>query len=162
MNSALLSSEKHDWQTPDNLLDLVRKCSSSGLIGYDPCTVDGNPCRAICYSRPDDDGLSTRWWGNGLVYCNPPYSNVSDWVNKATRESVEGAEIIMLVPARPDTRWWHDNIAIGADAVCFWKGRLKFKGAPASAPFPSAIVYWGSRVEVFERVFSPYGWVVRP
>jgi phage N-6-adenine-methyltransferase len=161
MNDALLSSERMDWNTPDNVLELVRACSNTGRIGYDPCTTDDNPCRAICYSRPVDNGLNTQWWGNGLVYVNSPYGReLPEWVAKATRESAEGSEIIMLVPARTDTRWWQEHI-IFADAICLWRGRLKFKGAPSAAPFPSALAYWGPRVDVFCKVFGPHGWIVR-
>ena len=49
----------------------------------------------------------------------------------------------MLIPARTDTRWWHDYIDGNPNAsVHFINGRLKFGGAKNPAPFPSAIVIY--------------------
>jgi hypothetical protein len=46
--------------------------------------------------------------------------------------------VVMLLPARTDTRWWHEWVMKGE--VRFIRGRLKFGGAKNSAPFPSVIV----------------------
>jgi len=157
MNAALLSSEKMDWETPDNVLELVRQIAP---IGLDPCTTLKNPTGAMStYIR---HGLQAPWdtCPLGLVYCNPPYGReLPAWTRKMRDSSDGDIELIGLVPARPDTRWWHQNITT-ADAICFWRGRLKFKGAPSAAPFPSALPYWGPRPERFREVFGPHGWIV--
>jgi phage N-6-adenine-methyltransferase len=158
--AACLSSAKMDWQTPDNVLELVREFGR-GVISLDPCTVADNPTGALRYYTPDSDGLSQPWDGPGLVFCNPPYGReLGPWAWKMRTEATKGAEIIGLVPARTDTRWWHDYVA-SADAVLFWRGRLKFKGASASAPFPSALPYWGPRPDHFAYVFRNHGLWVR-
>jgi hypothetical protein len=46
----------------------------------------------------------------------------------------------MLVPARTDTGWWHE--AIKTALPVFLRGRLKYKDAPATAPFPSTLLIW--------------------
>lgn len=162
MNAALLSSEKMDWETPDNILELVREFNG-GRIGFDPCTTSRNPCDADMFICPPGSAFQTEWHGYGLVYCNPPYGReLASWARKMAHSGnavTRSAEIIGLVPARPDTRWWHENI-VSAHAICFWRGRLKFKGAPASAPFPSALPYWGPRPARFREVFGPHGWIV--
>lgn len=94
----------------------------------------------------------------GLVYCNPPYSNLKEWSSKMSAEGLRGTEIIGLVPSRTDTKWWRDITT--AAVICFWRGRITFEGAPASAPFPSAIPYWGPTPDRFCEVFGPYGWLV--
>jgi hypothetical protein len=71
-----------------------------------------------------------------------------------------GYEVIALPAARTDCRWWHQDI-VTADAICFWKGRMRFRGGEHGAPFPSALPYWGPQVDKFCRVFSPHGHVVR-
>jgi site-specific DNA-methyltransferase (adenine-specific) len=48
-------------------------------------------------------------------------------------------EVVMLIPSRTDTRWWHEYI-MKASEIRFVRGRLKFGGAKYNAPFPSAIV----------------------
>lgn len=156
VDGALLSSEKQDWRTPENFLAVVRQFAP---IGLDPCgTLDSVVAAKVTYIYPADDGLALGWGGPGLVYCNPPYGSATkDWVEKMKVEAKFGVEIVALVAARPDTRWF--NIC-GAVRVCFWKGRLKFIGAPASAPFPSAVLYYGERAERFEQVFGEHGVVV--
>lgn len=157
MHSALNSSVKMDWQTPDNLLDLVRQV---GPIALDPCTVASNPTCASEFCTPEDDGLGFRWGelaGSSLIYVNPPYGReLPKWSAKCVLEGKAGCEIVLLTPARPDTRWFQDA-ASTADALLFWRGRLKFKGAKDAAPFPSALFYWGPRVERFRDVFSGKG-----
>ena len=75
------------------------------------------------------------------MYCNPPYGReLPKWVEKAYRESLDGATVVMLIPARPDTKYWHDIIFPHAAAICYLKGRIRFGGGDSSAPFPSAVV----------------------
>lgn len=70
---------------------------------------------------------------------NPPYGRaIGKWMRKAYESSLAGATVVCLVPARTDTRWWHDYAMRGE--IEFIKGRLKFGSAKANAPFPSAVV----------------------
>jgi Zn finger protein HypA/HybF involved in hydrogenase expression len=73
---------------------------------------------------------------------NPPYGRtIGKWVRKAWVSSKQGATVVCLVPARTDTRWWHDY-AMKGEILCL-PGRLKFGDSKNSAPFPSAIVtFW--------------------
>jgi phage N-6-adenine-methyltransferase len=154
-----MSSVDQGWETPEEVLELVRQM---GPIGLDPCTTDENPTGAEDYYTDYDDGLSQSWMGFGLVYANPPYSrSLKPWTAKMAVEASRGVEIVGLVPARTDTQWFQRNL-LTCKAVCFWGGRLTFKGAPAPAPFPSCLPYWGSRVDLFAEIFCPHGWVVRP
>lgn len=77
---------------------------------------------------------------------NPPYGReIAAWVEKAYRSAKEnGATVVCLLPARVDTRWWHDYCAKGE--VFFVKGRLKFGGSANSAPFPNAVVVFRPNV----------------
>jgi phage N-6-adenine-methyltransferase len=154
------STARDDWQTPEHVLMRVR---SIGPIGLDPCTTIDNPVGARTYC--DGDGLKLHWGheadGRGLVYCNPPYSQIGAWTDKIVTEAVGGAEIVSLVAARPDSKWFYRLVWDSAQAVCFWKGRLRFVGAPSSAPFPSAVVYHGRRQWAFEAAFHDAGRVVR-
>jgi hypothetical protein len=159
VHAALNSSVKMDWQTPDSLLELVRKV---GPIALDPCTVSDNPTQARAICTPANDGLQVEWsrvtrtWP-GLVYVNPPYGReLHKWIAKCVVEGRDGAEIVLLTPARTDTNWTH-MAATSAQVTLFWKGRLKFKGAKDAAPFPSALFYWGPRHERFREVFAGRG-----
>src|SRR6185295_14828298 len=98
----------------------------------------------------------------GLVYCNPPYGRaLKVWAQKFRDEGAAGTELLVLVPARTDTAWFRllTRGAGKARRVCLLDGRLKFGDAKAPAPFPSAVAYWGKRVDAFEEAFDPHGWV---
>lgn len=76
---------------------------------------------------------------------NPPYGReIGKWIAKAYEESRRGALVVGLIPARTDTRYWHEFIEKKAE-VRFLRGRVKFEQPgmkPAPAPFPSAVVIW--------------------
>lgn len=74
------------------------------------------------------------------MFCNPPYSNIGEWVKKAFTEGhKENTTVVLLIPARTDTRYFH-NYILHRSEIRFIKGRLKFGDAKNSAPFPSMIV----------------------
>ena len=74
------------------------------------------------------------------MFCNPPYSNIGEWVEKAFRESrKDHTLVVMLIPARVDTKYFHDFI-YGRSEIRFIRGRLRFNGMKVNAPFPSMIV----------------------
>lgn len=76
------------------------------------------------------------------MFCNPPYGRaIAAWVEKAYREGTkDGTIVVMLIPARTDTRYFHDFI-LHRSEIRFVPGRLKFGGgASQSAPFPSMVV----------------------
>lgn len=75
--------------------------------------------------------------GGYIKWCRTAIPGIGKWVQKAAQG---GAQIVVcLLPARTDTRWWHDYIQDKAE-VRFIKGRLKFGDSKNSAPFPSCIV----------------------
>lgn len=124
------------WATPDWLFDELDKEFGFTL---DCCALPEN-AKCKRYFTPDDDGLLQPW--AGTVWCNPPYGNaIANWVAKAHRESANGVTSVCLLPARTDTRWFHEHI-LGKAEIRFIKGRLKFGGAPYNAPFPSMLVIY--------------------
>jgi hypothetical protein len=152
----LMSSQRHSWETPDEILELVAQL---GTIGLDPCTSSENPCGADEFLS--HNGLEHDWRAEnktlGLVYVNPPYGrHVGDWVTKCIHESLRDLEIVLLTTARPDTDWY-DRARRNCHGWCEIKGRLTFKGAKDPAPFPSAVHYWGFRPHLFAHVFSVLG-----
>ena len=126
-------SERSDWVTPQDLFD---RLDAKYHFTLDVCA---SPENAKCsrFFTLTEDGLQQTW--TGICWMNPPYGRqIVKWMRKAWESAQNGATIICLVPARPDTQWWHDYAAKGE--VEFIRGRLKFSGHKHSAPFPSAIV----------------------
>lgn len=87
------------------------------------------------------DGLRLKW--DGIVWCNPPYGrNINKWIKKAVNAALGGATVVMLLPARTDTKWFHELVYRRAE-IRFVRGRLKFGGSNNAAPFPSMICIFG-------------------
>jgi len=124
------------------------------LLSIDPCTTANNPLKTPYYYTIVEDGLKQSWnvdnhdnGGGSSVYVNPPYGkNITDWVKKASDESARhNITVVMLLPARTDTRFFHDYIYNKPNVeVRFIRGRLKFltsvQDVPNTAPFPSMVV----------------------
>jgi len=135
--SVHFTSDRKDWGTP---WWLIRRCEEhiEASFTLDVCaTADNAKCER--FFSPEDDGLKQDWSGN--CWCNPPYGrNIIDhWTRKAAIEVSRGARVVMLLPARTDTIWWHDDVVPSASTILFLKGRIHFVGAKNGAPFPSAI-----------------------
>jgi site-specific DNA-methyltransferase (adenine-specific) len=134
---ALFSSASDEHETPQWLFD--EQSRIFGGFSLDPCATRANAKCARFFTKAED-GLAQRW--EGKVWVNPPYGRaISKWVRKAYEESLKGALVVCLLPARTDTRWWWEYVRHGQ--VWFLRGRLKFGQARNSAPFPSAIVIFG-------------------
>lgn len=167
-HEVLTSSKSMLWETPETFLQLVRELD---VIGLDPATTPLNPTGAKAVYTPAEDGLVQPWVGHGLVYCNPPYGRqLQYWVKKASIEAAKGAEIIMLIPARTDTKWFQEWI-LAANAVCLWKGRIVFVDPDPNVPeakrknpatFPSCVCYWGPRPLSFRAIFTRKGYIITP
>jgi len=135
MNSGLYSSATPEWSTPQDLFD---RLDAEFHFTLDACaTVMNHKCDL--YFIELEDGLSKPWGGH-TVWLNPPYgSTIGRWVAKAYTEAKDnGARVVMLLPSRTDTAWFHDYV-MKAHELRFLKGRLQFEGAPSSAPFPSVV-----------------------
>ncbi len=135
-NKVHFSSQTVEWPTPQGLFDEL-----NGDFGFtlDPCATHEN-AKCKKYFTKEDDGLKHDW-GKEIVFMNPPYRRgvTIKWMKKAYASSLKGATVVCLVPARTDTRWWHDY-SMKASEIKFVKGRLKFGNSKNSAPFPSALV----------------------
>ena len=144
MNTETLFSRKSDeWSTPQDLFDALHAEFNFTL---DPCaTAENAKCEG--YIDAEMNGLSADWTGH-RAFINPPYSKLKEWVGKCAYEAHHhGVLCVLLMPSRTDTRPWHDHIWDRVNhrpylnvQIRFLKGRLKFGGATAGAPFPSAIV----------------------
>lgn len=137
MNKEVMFSSKTEmWETPQELFE---ELNNEFHFSLDVCaTAENAKCEK--YYTPEIDGLSQPW--NGTVWCNPPYGRqIGKWVFAASVASgVRNATVVMLLPARTDTRWFHDYIYQKERVeIRFIKGRLKFGGSKNGAPFPSMI-----------------------
>lgn len=85
---------------------------------------------------------------------------IRDWIRAAVEwHQQTGLEVVMLIPVQPGTRAWQQYVLKFAAAICWMKGRPKFRGAKAGAPMDCALVYFGDESHEFARVFSKLGHV---
>ena len=110
--AALLTSNSDNWKTP---LKFYEELNKEFGFDFDPCP-----------SNAQFDGLEITWGKSN--FRNPPYSHIADWVKKAFREAKKGKTVVLLIPSRTDTRWWHDYI-MNAKEICFYKGKIAFSGS---------------------------------
>ena len=150
----LFSSKSMEWATPR---PFFMRLNEQFNFTLDPCAQSHN---ALCsrYYTAEEDGLKQNWAGN-QVFVNPPYGRgIKEWVKKCYEEGTKkDTTVVMLIPARTDTKYWHDYV-MRADEIRFVKGRIKFGGGNNSAPFPSAVVVFrhdqGHPTENPPKIFS--------
>lgn len=138
MNTEVMFSSKTDlWSTPQSFFDELDKEFKYTL---DPCANEENH-KCEKYYTEEQDGLLQSWKGE-TVFCNPPYGRkIGHWVAKSYMEAQDpDTRVVMLIPARTDTKWFHEYIYHKAREIRFIKGRLKFGDSGNSAPFPSMVV----------------------
>ncbi len=135
INKGLFTSNTDLWATPQDFFD---KLNTEFSFTLDVCATPENT-KCPDYYTEEQDGLSKKW--TGRVWCNPPYGRkIREWIKKG-HDSIQNGEaelVVMLIPSRTDTAYWHDYVMKGN--IRFIRGRLKFGNSKNSAPFPSAIV----------------------
>ena len=138
MNNVLYSSNKMDWGTPQ---ELFNKLNNKYHFTIDVASNEFNH-KCDRYYTEKEDGLKQDWT-NEKVWCNPPYGReIGKWLEKAYNTKCLA---VFLIPARTDTKWFHDFVYKKFNVTYeFIKGRVKFEGGVASAPFPSMIVVFNN------------------
>jgi len=140
--SACLMSNSNEWATPK---DFFKKLDDEFNFTLDPCCTHENAKCEKHYTM-EDNGLIQDWSGE-RVFVNPPYGReIKDWVEKAYNESRKpNTLVVMLIPARTDTKYFHKYIYHKATDIRFIEGRLHFNESKGSAPFPSMVVVFDNR-----------------
>jgi|SRR5579884_1025571 len=168
MDKIHFKSESNEWSTPQEFFDRLNaefdfhldvaatkkntKCQYYYTLQDDAISKDwsrANECRALNTVKSEDNDLILKapCEYNQTVWCNPPYGKAQkDFIRKAHFEFLTyNTKTVLLIPARTDTRMWGDFIFKYASEIRFITGRLKFGGCKDPAPFPSAVVIFGTR-----------------
>tara|TARA_R110000796_G_scaffold2298_3_gene9127 strand:- start:2188 stop:2598 length:411 start_codon:yes stop_codon:yes gene_type:complete len=133
MSGYINKSKSDSWSTPQNIKDKLNE--EFNFDNFDPCPLNENP---------NFNGLEIEWAKK--TFCNPPYSKLKTtkknglgWIEKAHNEAQKGKLIVLLIPARTDTSWFHNIILKNNYEIRFIKGRIRFNNK-GSAPFPSIYI----------------------
>lgn len=158
----------NEWYTPPDILSKVREVIGSPIaLDVASCEVANRFVGASTYYTEDDNGLEQTW--DKPWFCNPPYSRISPWVNRAVLSTAPG---ILLVPASTGSSWFR-VIWSSADAICLPWSRVSFidgsQENPAIASSPRhpgvAISLFGGRngdVDSFSQAFGSIGAIITP
>lgn len=155
------------WYTPRSLINYIEDNVILDKFALDAAACELSTVAKRFYSK-EDNALNIKWGKGdlddpcymftGWTFCNPPYSLISQFVDKAIQESIDGIKIVLLVPARTDTKWFF-KLYMEAKEIRLIKGRVKFwnpnKEQATSAPFPSAIIvldHWSEYKEYPARI----------
>lgn len=122
----VFSSASDEWATPQTVYDALNREFS---FTFDPCPLNGT-----------EDGRATLLceWRGKRVFCNPPYSDIRKFLERWHEPELA----VYLIPARVDTRWFHELVLPFASEIRFIRGRLRFGDAVNTAPFPSMVVVY--------------------
>lgn len=118
--------------TPKDFLEKVK-----GLLGIEEFDIDlaaeeSNKVAYAFYSK-EDNSLKQDWGFGGFCWLNPPFSNITPWVEKSYMESQKGAKIAALVPASVGSNWWSNWVENKAH-VLLLQPRLTFVGHTSCYP----------------------------
>lgn len=134
-----------EWATPQSFFDVL---DAEFHFTLDVAASDEN-AKCQRYYTKADDGLTQPW--DGVVFCNPPYGRaLGKWLVKGRDAALHGSTVVFLIPARTDTRWFHEHVHNVADEIRFIKGRLNFEhkdGTHSRAPFPSMVAVYLPKVQ---------------
>lgn len=164
-------STSNEWYTPPPFLKAAHEVM--GGIDLDPASNElaNKAVRATRYYTIDDDGFNQEWGTRESpvrVWLNPPYgrdggeSNQSRWSKRLIKAYHAGtvSEAILLVNAVPGNEWFKP---LKDFTICFPDGRIRFYNADVEAGDPThsnALIYFGSNVARFVKVFSQFGAVM--
>ena len=137
----IFSNKSDEWRTPSSFFE-----HWNGICNFtlDAASTDENALCEKHYTK-ETDGLAQSW-NNERVWCNPPYSEVEKWIDKAIKETQSynsNTFVVMLLPSRTDTAWFEKVYNTFDISVKFIRGRLRFNDCKQNAPCPSVLVVFG-------------------
>ena len=137
----MFTNARDDWETPQALFD---ELNAEFNFMLDAAASDTNH-KCEKYYTIADNALKQDW--SKSTFVNPPYGrDLARWAEKCYVESLKGNTVVLLVPARTETAWFHDFV-YGKAEIRFIRGRVKFSGYKYNAPFPSMICIYRGKNE---------------
>ena len=137
-------SAKTDWETPDDVFIPLDKEFGFSL----DVAASAQNTKCSSFLSEEDNALEKQW--SGTCWCNPPYGrDLQKWVRKAVIETWNHVTTVMFIPARTNTKWWHE-FCIPFGEVRFVKGRPKFGGANQGLPWPLAIIIFRGKPKILQ------------
>jgi phage N-6-adenine-methyltransferase len=144
-HKVLLSKKSDEWITPPEIIFAIEEAGYNIL--YDLAATEENAITENFFSDLNEKNIdeaknklqSVLKKERDVAFCNPPYSKAKDFVKWCVSFNLP---VILLLPARTDTRWFHEWLYEKENIIIlFLKGRLRFSNAKFNAPFPSLLAF---------------------
>jgi phage N-6-adenine-methyltransferase len=161
--SKVLGKSHDNWRTPT---ELFRVLNEEFEFDVDAAASKTN---ALCdtYITAEQDALKTQWLWNGdaratsAVWCNPPYSLIGPFVQRAYEQSQEHhITTVVLIPTYTDPKYWRDYCS-KAHEIRHLVGRLAFIDEDGmkktSARFPSSVIIF-KWIKGTHYGYAPHTW----
>jgi phage N-6-adenine-methyltransferase len=138
---------KQNYGTPPDFIRAVE--GRFGKIVFDLAAERSNAKAKLFYTEADDS-LKQPWHKlGGLLWLNPPFSNIEPWAKACYHESVRGAEIAFLTPASIGSNWFRNFVHEHAYVLAL-NGRLKFEGCADPYPKDCILSIFGRGIHGFD------------
>lgn len=141
------SSIKDLWQTP---VELYNNLNQEFNFQCDVAASDSNHLHEMYYDE-QMNSLNLPWFD--INWCNPPYSDITPWVDKAIEEHLKGKQTVMLIPADTSVGWFK-KAWFTCTEVRLISGRISFINAATGKPVNgnnkgSVLFIWGDADDEF-------------
>lgn len=112
------------WATPQEVFDNL---NTEFNFDFDICAQD-ETAKCEKYNTIDDDSLSVDWsdLNATTIWCNPPYSNITPWIERAIQAQMQGVTTVMLVMCDPSVKWFARALGYASEIRFVTEGRLSF------------------------------------
>ena len=140
------------WATPPEVFEALDK---EFCFGFDVC-AEYETAKCADYWTIEDDALSKDWskdaktylgmcktTANSSLWCNPPYSNIKPWVEKAIEAQLNGRMTVMLVMCDPSVKWFSLAQKYASETRFVTDGRLAFlkNGVPQKGNNKGSVIF---------------------
>ena len=120
-----MSFDRDTWATPQYIFDWLNNIYN---FNVDLCASAEN-YKYMNYFSKDFNALDRSWLSRDnartVGFCNPPYSDISPWIDKAISEAENGFTTVMLIET-PNGQKHYKQLFEKATSITFITGRLAF------------------------------------
>ncbi|WP_142501317.1 phage N-6-adenine-methyltransferase [Klebsiella sp. 2680] len=137
-------NERDRWQTP---IEIFNALDIEFGFYLDAAASESN---ALCsrYITELDNAMNREWTSYGAIFCNPPYSDIAPWIDKAAEQCRKQCQpVVMLLPADISTGWFSAALQTADELRMIIGGRIQFvpvseDGKRKSNPKGSVLFIW--------------------
>jgi len=138
-----MGNRVEEFETPLSFVNFIERCHGVKFT-LDAAASEQNK-KAPSFIDSEMNTFETEW--SGTVWLNPPYGKkLPKFLHRVIEVRKYCEFIAVLVPARTDTKWFHELVIPYANEIVFIKGRLNHHHPSArhngNSPFASMVLIY--------------------